>query len=224
MFPLRDTEPSYTKPVVVVCLIVINLLVFLFETSLDPYYRNQFIAYYGMVPDEFTWRSLFTSMFLHGGWMHVLGNMWFLWIFGDNVEDILGHGKFLLFYLACGIAAGLAQVLIDPSSRVPTVGASGAIAGVMGAYIIKFPRSRILTLIPIIIFFTTIEVPAWLMLIYWFGIQFLSGVGSLGATTQASQGGTAFFAHIGGFLVGMALIKILPTSDRSVRRRDYYNY
>src|SRR5215831_13877692 len=180
MFPLKDTEPSYSKPVVTFILIVINLLVFLFEMSLDPYTRNTFISAYGMIPDEFTWRTLLTSMFLHGGWMHVLGNMWFLWIFGDNVEDILGHGKFLLFYLACGAVAGLAQVLFDPSSRVPTVGASGAIAGVMGAYIVKFPRSRILTLIPIIIFFTTVEVPAWLMLFYWFFIQLFQGLGTIG--------------------------------------------
>src|SRR5262249_48028845 len=162
MFPLRDTEPSYSKPVVTTILIVINLLIFLFEFSLDPQYRDLFISTYGMVPDEFTFRTLFTSMFLHGGWMHVLGNMWFLWIFGDNVEDILGHGKFLLFYLVCGMVAGLAQVLIDPTSRVPTVGASGAIAGVMGAYIVKFPHSRILSLVTIVIFFTTVEVPAWL--------------------------------------------------------------
>jgi membrane associated rhomboid family serine protease len=149
-------------------------------------------------------------MFLHGGWMHVLGNMWFLWIFGDNVEDVLGHGKFLLFYLACGIAAGLAQVLIDPSSRVPTVGASGAIAGVMGAYIVKFPRSRILTLIPIIIFFTTVEVPAWLMLIYWFVLQLFQGLGSIGYSHISQGGGVAYMAHVGGFVTGALLILLVP--------------
>src|SRR5262249_11149002 len=156
-------------------------------------------------PDSFHVQNILTSMFVHGGWMHVLGNMWFLWIFGDNIEDILGHGKYLVFYLLCGTAAALAQVLIDPSSRVPMVGASGAIAGVMGAYMIKFPRSRILTFAIIIFFIYTFEVPAWLMLIYWFAIQLFSGVGSIGYST-VSQGGTAFFAHIGGFVVGMLLI------------------
>src|SRR5258705_7749495 len=143
MFPLRDTQPSYSKPVVTVLLIVINILVFLFQVSLDPYSRNEFIATYGLVPDQFHFQNVLTSMFLHGGWMHVLGNMWFLWIFGDNIEDILGHGKFVVFYLLCGVVAALAQFVVSPYSRVPTVGASGAIAGVMGAYMIKFPHSRI---------------------------------------------------------------------------------
>jgi membrane associated rhomboid family serine protease len=209
MFPLRDTEPSYSKPIVVVCLIVINMLIFLYEASLAPDTQNLFIAYYGLVPDEFSWRSVFSSMFLHGGWMHVIGNMWFLWIFGDNVEDILGHGKFIFFYIACGVVAALAQVLIDPSSRVPTVGASGAIAGVMGAYIVKFPRSRILTLIPIIIFFTTVEVPAWLMLIYWFFIQLFQGIGSIGFSHISQGGGVAYMAHVGGFVAGALLILLL---------------
>jgi membrane associated rhomboid family serine protease len=209
MIPLRDTEPSYTRPIVVICLIVLNLLIFLYEAAMPSYYQNAFIATYGMIPDEFTWSSLFTSMFLHGGWMHVIGNMWFLWIFGDNVEDILGHGKFLLFYIACGMAAGLAQVFIDPTSRVPTVGASGAIAGVMGAYIVKFPRSRILTLIPIIIFFTTVEVPAWLMLFYWFFIQLFQGLGSIGYSHISRGGGVAYMAHVGGFVAGAVLILLL---------------
>src|SRR6185369_8263582 len=147
MFPLRDTQPSYTKPVVTVILIAINLLIFIFEASLDPYYRNAFIATYGMIPDEFRWSTLLTSMFLHGGWMHVLGNMWFLWIFGDNIEDVLGHAKYVVFYILCGLAAGLTHVMLNPDSRLPTVGASGAIAGVMGAYLIKFPRNKITTLI-----------------------------------------------------------------------------
>src|SRR3954469_6592171 len=137
MFPLRDTQPSYSKPVITVLLIVVNLLVFLFEISLDPYSRNAFIGTYGLVPDQFSFASLLTSMFLHGGWMHVLGNMWFLWIFGDNIEDILGKGKYLMFYLLCGVIAALTQVFFNYGSRVPMVGASGAIAGVMGAYMIK---------------------------------------------------------------------------------------
>src|SRR5271157_4976892 len=157
MFPLRDTQPSYSRPVVTVLLIVINILVFLREFSLDDYSRNAFIAMYGLTPDRFHLENVLTSMFVHGGWMHVLGNMWFLWIFGDNIEDILGHGKYLLFYLLCGFAAAMAQYLADPGSRVPMVGASGAIAGVMGAYLVKFPHSRIVTLVTIVFFFTTVE-------------------------------------------------------------------
>ena len=223
MFPLRDTQPSYSKPVVTVLLIVVNLLVFLFEFSLDPYMLNAFIAQYGLIPDPryFHVSAIFTSMFVHGGWLHVLGNMWFLWIFGDNIEDILGHEKFLLFYIGCGVAAALTQVYFAGDSRVPMVGASGAIAGVMGAYMIKFPRSRILTLIPIIIFFTTIELPAWVMLIYWFAIQLFSGVGSI-SETQYAQGGTAFFAHVGGFVAGMVLISLMGTRQRYYRRQDLY--
>src|SRR5215208_6417965 len=166
MFPLRDTQPSYSAPVVTVLIIVFNVLAFLFEVSLDAYSLNHFIAQYGLIPDRFRFTGVVTSMFLHGGWMHLLGNMWFLWIFGDNIEDILGHGKFLLFYLLCGIAAAMAQVFMNPMSRVPMVGASGAIAGVMGAYLLKFPKSRILTLAFVFIFATTFEVPAVVMLIY----------------------------------------------------------
>ncbi|SPE32780.1 Rhomboid family protein [Candidatus Sulfopaludibacter sp. SbA6] len=220
MFPLRDTQPSYSRPVVTVLLIVLNILVFLREFSLDDYSRNAFIAMYGLTPDRFHVENILTSMFVHGGWMHVLGNMWFLWIFGDNIEDILGHAKYLAFYLLCGVAAALAQVLIDPFSRVPMVGASGAIAGVMGAYLIKFPRARILTFAFIFFFITTFEMPAWLMLIYWFAIQLFSGVGSIGYT-QASSG-TAFFAHIGGFIAGMVLIRVMGTRERYTRRRDLY--
>src|ERR1700730_1137536 len=219
MFPLRDTQPSYSKPVVTVLLIVINMLVFLYEFSLDPYSQNAFIATYGLTPDRFHFANILTSMFLHGGWMHVLGNMWFLWIFGDNIEDILGHGKYLVFYLLCGIAAALTQTMLNPDSRVPMVGASGAIAGVMGAYMLKFPRSQIRTLVFIFFFITTFEVPAWVMLIYWFGIQLISGVGSIGYS-QVSQGGTAFFAHVGGFLAGMALVNLLRPQQRYTRRRD----
>ena len=218
MFPLRDTQPSYSKPVVTVVLIVINILIFLFEFSLDPYSQNAFIFTWGLVPDQFHLANVFTSMFLHGGWLHVLGNMWFLWIFGDNIEDILGHGKYLLFYLACVVAAGMSQVILSPGSRVPMVGASGAIAGVMGAYMVKFPQSRIHTLI-FYIFITTIEVPAWVMLIYWFFIQLVSGVGSIG-TSQISQGGTAFFAHIGGFIAGIGLIFLMRPKERYWKRKD----
>jgi len=220
MFPLRDTQPSYSKPVVTVLLIVVNILVFLFEFSLDDYTRNAFIATYGLVPDHFAVTNIFTSMFLHGGWLHVLGNMWFLWIFGDNIEDILGHGKFLLFYLMCGVAAALAQVLVDPFSRVPMVGASGAIAGVMGAYMVKFPRARIVTFAILIFFFTTFEVPAWLMLIYWFMLQLFGGFDSIAASQYSHVGGTAFVAHVGGFIAGIVFIFMLGTRQRYYRRRD----
>jgi membrane associated rhomboid family serine protease len=155
-------------------------------------------------------------MFLHAGWLHVLGNMLFLWVFGDNVEDILGHGKFLAFYPLCGVTAGLAQILIDPYSRVPMVGASGAIAGVMGAYLVKFPRSEV-KILAWFLFIFTFDVPAWAMLVYWFGIQLFEGFGSLG---EASTGGTAFFAHIGGFIVGIVLIHVMGTRQRYWRRRD----
>jgi membrane associated rhomboid family serine protease len=221
MFPLRDTQPSYSTPVVTICLIVVNILVFLFEFSLDAYSQNAFISTWGLIPDQFHLANVLTSMFLHGGWMHVLGNMWFLWIFGDNIEDILGHGKYLVFYLLSGIAAALTQTLLNPYSRVPMVGASGAIAGVMGAYMVKFPQSRIRTLAFILFFITTFDVPAWVMLIYWFAIQVFSGVGSVGYST-ASQGGTAFFAHVGGFLAGILLVNVMGPKQRYTRRKDLY--
>jgi membrane associated rhomboid family serine protease len=220
MFPLRDTQPSYSKPVVTVLLIVVNLLVFLFEFSLDPYTRNAFIFTYGLVPDHFALSSVFTSMFLHAGWFHVLGNMWFLWIFGDNIEDILGHGKFLLFYLLCGVAAAMAQFFFDPFSRVPMVGASGAIAGVMGAYMVKFPRSRIVTFVFVFVFFTTVDIPAWAMLIYWFVLQLVGGFDSITASMYSRGGGTAFLAHVGGFVAGIALVYLLGARRPYYRRRD----
>jgi membrane associated rhomboid family serine protease len=220
MFPLKDTQPSYTRPVVTIAIIVVNILVFLFEFSLGARARNILIETYGLVPDQFRLSSVFTSMFLHGGWMHVLGNMWFLWIFGDNVEDLLGHAKYLLFYLLCGVAAALTQTFADPYSTAPMVGASGAIAGVMGAYLVKFPRARVLTLVFIFFFITTMEIPAPVMLVYWFVIQLFSGLGSI-ARTHLSEGGVAFFAHVGGFVVGILLIKILGTNDRYTPRRDY---
>jgi membrane associated rhomboid family serine protease len=203
-----------------VLIIVINMLVFLYEFSLDDYSQNAFVATYGLVPEHFQLANIFTSMFLHGGWMHVLGNMWFLWIFGDNIEDILGHGKYLVFYLLCGVAAALTQVVFNLYSRVPMVGASGAIAGVMGAYLVKFPHSRIRTAI-FFIFILFTDIPAWVMLIYWFAIQLFSGVGSLG-DSQASQGGTAFFAHVGGFVAGIVLVNVMGARARYSNRRDLY--
>ncbi len=188
-------------------------MVFLYELSLEPFSRNQFIAEYALIPSRFHLLDLFTSMFLHGGWMHLIGNMWFLWIYGDNVEDVLGHAKYLGFYLACGLAAGLVHLLVNAGSRLPTIGASGAIAGVMGAYLIKFPHSKILTLVPIFFFITTFELPATWILVYWFVLQLFSGFGEIGYS-HLSQGGTAWFAHIGGFLTGIVLIKIMKTRER----------
>jgi membrane associated rhomboid family serine protease len=219
MIPLRDSQPSYSRPVVTIVIIAVNVLAFFFEISLEPFSRNHFIAGYGVVPDRLDYITLVTSMFLHGGWMHLIGNMWFLWIFGDNVEDILGPAKFLLFYLVCGVAAALVQVATNPYSRVPTIGASGAIAGVMGAYLVKFPHSRILTLVPIFVFFTTFEIPAFFMLLYWVFLQFFSGVGSIGYS-HLQQGGVAWFAHVGGFVTGVALIYLLRPRDRFRRRYD----
>jgi membrane associated rhomboid family serine protease len=145
--------------------------------------------------------------------------MWFLWIFGDNVEDVLGHGKFLAFYLLCGIAASALQIIVMPDSRVPNIGASGAISGVMGAYLLKFPQARITTLIVLIIFFTTVELPAWLVLVYYFIVQVFSGVGTVGHS-NVNEGGVAFFAHIGGFLAGMLLIKVMKPRPAYWHRRD----
>ena len=219
MIPLRDTQRSSSAPVVTILLIAVNFAVFFYELSLDSFSRNHLIMVYGLVPDRLQASALVTSMFLHGGWMHVIGNMWFLWIFGDNIEDTLGHGKYILFYLLCGVAAALTQVAINPDSRIPTIGASGAIAGVMGAYLVKFPHARILTLIPIFIFITMYELPAAVVLAYWFILQIFSGVGSV-AYSQLSEGGVAWFAHVGGFLAGIVLIKVFPTRGQYERRRD----
>jgi len=221
MFPLKDTQPSYSRPVVTIVLITVNLLVFLFEASLGPRTLNAFVEYYGLVPDHFQLSRIFTSMFLHGGWLHVLGNMWFLWVFGDKIEDLLGHGKYLLFYLLCGIVAALGQVIANPYSTAPMVGASGAIAGVMGAYLLKFPRARILTLVFVFFFITTVDIPVPIMLGYWFVTQLFNGIGTI-ARTHLSQGGTAFFAHIAGFVAGIVLVKVMGASDRYNRRRDRY--
>jgi len=217
--PIKVTQPSYSRPVVTVLLIVANILIFLHQFWLqisEPYAFHHFMALYSLRPAYFHWQNVFTSMFLHAGWIHVLGNMLFLWVFGDNVEDVLGHGKFLLFYLLCGTVAAMTQVMIDPSSTVPIVGASGAIAGVMGAYLVKFPRSDVKLVAWFILIFT-FDLPAWLMLVYWFGVQLLGGLGS---ASEASTGGTAFFAHVGGFLAGIVLVKTMGTRERYWRRRD----
>src|ERR1019366_10830086 len=201
MIPLRSKERVYSRTVVTGSLIAINTIIFLYQFMLG-YRVDQFIRNWGVVPDDLHLITLFTSMFLHGGWLHLLGNMLFLWVFGRNLEDLIGGGRFLIFYLCCGLAAAILQVVTNPYSRVPTIGASGAIAGVMGAYLIKFPRAQIVSLVFIFVFVTTVEIPAWIMLAFWFVIQLFSGLGSLGSANYAG-GGIAWFAHVGGFLAGM---------------------
>ena len=213
MIPLKSTEPVYSGAKITASLIAVNLAVFFYQLSLPAYALNQFVEQWGIVPDRLHLESLLTSMFLHGGWMHILGNMLFLWVFGRNVEDLIGGGRFLVFYLLCGLAAALVQVVSNFYSPVPTIGASGAIAGVMGAYLVKFPRARIITLLPIFFFFTTVEIPAALLLLFWFGMQFLNGLGSL-AETDYSGGGVAWFAHVGGFVTGMLLVRAFPERRR----------
>ncbi len=212
MIPLRDSQPSQATPFVTIGLIAANVLVFLYQMSLDRFSLNHLIMQFGTVPGHVHLTSLVTSMFLHGGWLHLIGNMWFLWIYGDNVEDILGPWKYLLFYLTCGVAAAGLHVALSAGSRVPTIGASGAIAGVMGAYLVKFPRARIKTLVFLFVFVTVVEIPAVVVLLYWCVIQLCSGNGSLGSS-QVSQGGVAWFAHVGGFVAGMILILVMRTRE-----------
>ena len=216
MIPLRDVIPSRTTPVVTVTILVVTVLAFLYEISLGPLTLDAFVMTYGMVPAAFAWSDVLTSMFLHGGWLHLIGNMLSLWIFGDNVEDRLGHGRFILFYLLCGTLAALAHVWADPSSPVPTIGASGAIAGVMGAYFVLYPQSRIITLLPIFIFIQIVEVPAVVFLGLWFLLQLVSGVGSqLVTATGEAAGGIAFWAHVGGFAVGALLVTVMARPERA---------
>ena len=214
MIPLRDIVPSRTTPVITISLIVLNVLVFLFELSLGRAVEA-FTFYFGLVPADFAWLNVFTSMFIHSGFLHIAGNMLYLWIFGDNVEDRMGHGRFLVFYLLCGVAAALAQTVTAPNSTVPMVGASGAIAGVMGAYFVLYPKSRIVALVPLFFFFQIIEVPAIFFLGIWFLMQFLSGVGSIAeATRGAPGGGVAFWAHVAGFVAGITGVVAFRRPER----------
>ena len=241
MIPLKDDAPRVSTPYVNVTLIVLNTLVFAFQYWIgknSPLAAASLISQLGVVPERLTvvlfdngyvpWNSqldvryvppmaailpLFTSMFLHGSWLHVIGNMWALWIFGDNVEDRLGHAWYLVFYLICGVAAALFHTLLNASSVIPTVGASGAIAGVMGAYFLLYPRARVLTLVPLFFVFF-VWLPAWVVLSYWFVWQFLSGAATSFASLSGNSGGIAFWAHVGGFLAGMLLIKLFPSRAR----------
>ena len=233
MLPLRDTIPSSRPPVVNVLLIAACTAVFLFELALGPDLEAFFRAY-AFIPVRFFhpgafgvgWafnvKSILITMFLHAGWLHLIGNMWFLWIFGDNVEDALGHFGYLAFYLGCGFAAAVGQAVVSPMSPVPMVGASGAIAGVLGGYLVWYPWSRVKTLIFLGFFFTFAEVPAPLFLVVWFVIQAFSGTLSL-ATAGAAAGGVAFFAHIGGFTAGVLIALILRRTGRvrPVRERVF---
>ena len=230
MIPLRDTNRSRTVPFVTILVIFLNGVVFLYELSLGRE-LTKFFYIFGVVPSfYFTsryWETaglllgilpLFTSMFLHGGWLHFLGNMLYFWVFGDNVEDRLGHWRFLLFYLTCGLAAAVLHIVTNSGSKLPTVGASGAIAGVLGGYLVLYPGARVLTLVPILFFFQLIELPALLFLGFWFVMQFFSGAMSL--TAGRDVGGTAWWAHIGGFCAGIVLV----WRYRSQARRGIYRY
>ena len=215
MFPVSDVIPSRTTPVVTVGLIVLNALVFLYELQLPRSELQLFTFMYGVVPARFDPVTLFTSMFIHGGWMHLLGNMLYLWIFGDNVEDRLGHVGFFVFYLVCGATAALGQTAISLDSTVPMVGASGAIAGVMGAYFVLYPHSRVLTIVFLVFFVDMIEIPAIFFLGIWFIKEVFSGVGSLG--TASLSGGVAFWAHVSGFAVG-ALVGVFRRLKEATER------
>jgi rhomboid family protein len=220
MIPLRDVIPSRTTPYITVTIIALNALAWLFEVSLPHDTLNEFLTVYGVVPAYFSWPTLITSMFLHGSWSHVIGNMWYLWIFGDNVEDRVGHGRFIVFYLLCGISAALGQVAVDPNSMLPTIGASGAIAGVMGAYFVLYPHSRVLTLIPWI-FIQIVELPAIMLLGFWFLMQLFSA-GTVAVTAAShGSGGVAFAAHVVGFVVGMGGVFVFRKRELDPWQRDY---
>src|SRR5690348_1145764 len=223
MIPLRDVIPSRTTPYITVTIILLNALAWFYEISMPEHALARFLYVYGVVPAAFSPATLITSMFLHGSWSHVIGNMWYLWIFGDNVEDRVGHGRFIVFYLLCGIVAALGQTAIDPTSTLPTIGASGAIAGVMGAYFVLYPHSRVLTLIPLIIFWELIELPAIVLIGFWFLMQlFSAGAIAVTASTHGS-GGVAFAAHVVGFLVGVVGVFVFRKRevDRWERIDDY---
>ena len=235
MFPYHDENRTQRSAVVTICLIAASVLTWVLVQgagAVEPLVTS--VCNYGLIPGELTGRlpagvrfpmgegfvcltdpgrqtaNVITSMFLHGSWMHLLGNMWFLWLFGNNVEDAMTRSRFLAFYLLCGLAAAGLQVFAQPNSEIPMVGASGAISGVMGAYLVLFPRVRVFTLVPLGFIITSLALPAWVMLIYWMALQFLGGFSSIGA----EGGGVAFWAHVGGFVAGVVLVKVFARSDR----------
>jgi len=231
MIPIRDRNPSGTFPYVTIGIIIVNILIFLYELSLGSG-LGEFImkfgvvplkvSYYSQVPDLAIINTFFpfiSSMFLHGGFVHIIGNMWFLWIFGDNIEDKLGHFKFIAFYFLCGIIASSVHVFFNIESKVPCVGASGAIAGVLGAYMITFPRARVVTIVPLFVFIQVMELPAIVVLGFWFVIQFFNGAATITASTSGA--GVAWWAHIGGFAAGVIILYIIRIffTRKPVRRR-----
>jgi membrane associated rhomboid family serine protease len=238
MIPLKDDTPRLSTPLLNYFLIAANVAVFLFQISLEKSSQTTFVYAFGLIPARLTaalqgplqhvhahahamapglaFLPIMTSMFLHASWWHLIFNMWFLWIFGRNLEDALGHFPYLMFYLTCGVAAALAQTASNPGSQIPTVGASGAIAGVMGGYFILYPRARVLMLVPFFFIFF-LWLPAWAVLGYWFVLQFLSGVGTSLVAADRNSGGVAFWAHVGGFLAGVLLVRLFPS-----RTRRYY--
>jgi membrane associated rhomboid family serine protease len=217
MIPIRDTIRSRRFPLINWLIILANAAAFFYELRIDPSGVNDFINTWGLVPVHFwaepqiAWVTIFTSMFLHGGWFHIVSNMWILFIFGDNVEDRMGSGRYLVFYLLSGVAAALLQAFLLPQSSSPMVGASGAIAGVLGAYLLLFPQARILSLVPIFFIFTLIEIPAVIFLLFWFASQLFSGFLSLGG---ASGSGVAWWAHIGGFVFGLVSVFLFAKRGR----------
>jgi membrane associated rhomboid family serine protease len=242
VIPYKDENPAELTPIVTVGIIGVNILAWLFVQGAGGNDETlaASVCQLGLIPGELLrtvapgtavplgaglhclvsaephWSTVLTSMFMHGGWIHLLGNMWFLWVFGNNIEDAMGHARFVVFYLVCGVIAALTQMLVAPHSAVPMVGASGAISGVMGAYVLLFPRVRVHTLVWLGFFVTTVTLPAYVMLGYWFVYQLL--LGTVGALAQV-EGGTAFWAHVGGFLAGMALIRLFATSTYLERHR-----
>jgi membrane associated rhomboid family serine protease len=224
MFPLRDTIRSYHRPVMTWVLIMVNAVVFLYMQLLGNVSLNNFVSIFGLIPARWQvqpgWLvvTVFTSMFMHGGWLHFLSNMWTLYIFGDNVEDRMGPFGFLLFYLLSGIAAAVLQILIGLNSIIPVIGASGAIAGILGAYIILYPRSRVVTLIFFVFFITTIRIPAIFYLGFWFLSQVYSGLSSLAGVS----GGVAWWAHVGGFVFGLLMVRHFLFRPRPLPRPDMY--
>ena len=201
-FPYKDDNPRVLIPFVTYFIIGLNVLVFIYQYFIiqGAQLSEDFIYTYALIPANPTILTIFSSMFMHGGFTHIIFNMWFLWIFGDNIESVLGHKKYLLFYFLCGIGAGLSQIQIDPESTIPMVGASGAIAGVLGAYLFRFPRATVHVLVILIVFITFIRVPAMIVIGFWFLSNLTAGIGTLGIE---EAGGTAWFAHIGGFVSGV---------------------
>jgi membrane associated rhomboid family serine protease len=229
MLPLSDHNPRRIVPVINYLLIAANVLMFFWELSLGPYIERDLMIV-SFVPARF-WAapfyppnllSILISMFLHAGWLHLGGNMLYLWIFGDNIEDRLGHFKYLIFYLLCGLVATMTHAVMNAGSRLPSIGASGAIAGVLGAYIVLFPKARVTTLIPIFVIFIVRELPAVVVLGLWFVLQFFVGVASIGASSDAT-GGVAVFAHIGGFVAGMALVVLMGGMRRTQTYNQYWS-